>query len=316
MAAERKFVKENLRRVLLKEYLLKETERAGFGGLNIVRTPLGTSISLIVERPGMVIGRKGQFIKKLTHEVESRFKFENPQIDVQQDRNPNLNPMIMAQKLANALERGWHYRRAGHSTLRRIMDAGAKGCLIIVAGKLTGQRHRTEKFKAGHIKFCGEPAEKHILRGRAIAKKKLGVIGVTIIIMPPDARLPDEVTLKDVTLEDLAEKGVLPEETIEELRKAGVLKEKAETPEGEEGEPERKEEETGKEEVSVGGEEGEKDAGAKPSEEAVESSGKGKEDSPKDSDQDSKAGVDENTTSPSEGEKVEEVKDDGTSESG
>ncbi|MCD6383074.1 MAG: 30S ribosomal protein S3, partial [Thermoplasmata archaeon] len=231
MAAERKFVKENVRRVLLKEYLMKETERAGFGGLNIVRTPLGTSISLLVERPGMVIGRKGQFIKKLTYEVENRFKFENPQIDVQQDRNPNLNPLIMAQKLANALERGWHYRRAGHSTLRRIMEAGAKGCLIIIAGKLTGQRHRTEKFKAGHIKFCGEPAEKLIKKGRAIAKKKLGVIGVTVIIMPPDAKLPDEVNIKDATIADLAERGILPEETVEELRRAGELDVEKETKE-------------------------------------------------------------------------------------
>ena len=61
----------------------------------------------------------------------------------------------MAEKLAFALERGWHFRRAGHSTVRRIMDNGARGCQIIVAGKLTGERHRTEKFKEGYIKFCG-----------------------------------------------------------------------------------------------------------------------------------------------------------------
>ena len=65
----------------------------------------------------------------------------------------------MAEKLAEALERGWHFRRAGHSTVRRIMDAGAKGCQVIIAGKLTGARHRTEKFTEGHVKYCGETAK-------------------------------------------------------------------------------------------------------------------------------------------------------------
>ena len=42
--------------------------------------------------------------------------------------------------------------------LQRIMDSGARGCQITIAGKLTGLRHRTEKFLSGHIKFCGETA--------------------------------------------------------------------------------------------------------------------------------------------------------------
>jgi small subunit ribosomal protein S3 len=101
----------------------------------------------------------------------------------------------MAQKLAEALERGWHFRRAGHSTLRRIMDAGAKGCLITIAGKLTGGRKRTEKFLDGHIKWCGDTALQHMDVGYATAKKKLGIIGCTVAIMNKDARLPDEVDI-------------------------------------------------------------------------------------------------------------------------
>ncbi len=99
----------------------------------------------------------------------------------------------MAEKLAFALERGWHFRRAGHSTLRRVMESGARGCHIIIAGKLTGQRHRTEKFKDGYIKFCGETKLTNMDRGYAVAKLKPGVIGVTVEIMHPDAKLPDEV---------------------------------------------------------------------------------------------------------------------------
>ena len=199
MASERKFVAENIRRVLLKEYLMKEVSRAGFGGLDVQRTPMGTRVILTTERPGLVIGRRGQTIKNLTAVIEDRFGFENPQIEVQEVENASLNAQIMAEKLAFSLERGWHFRRAGHSTVRRIMDAGARGCHIIVAGKLTGQRHRTEKFKEGYIKFCGEPKANFIDHGYADAKLKMGVIGVTVEIMAKDAKLPADITVLNKT---------------------------------------------------------------------------------------------------------------------
>ncbi len=200
MAAERKFVAENVRRVLLKEYLMKEVSRAGFGGLDVQRTPMGTRVLLTTERPGLVIGRRGQTIKNLTTVIEERFGFENPQIEVQEVKEPSLNAQIMAEKLAFSLERGWHFRRAGHSTVRRIMDIGkARGCHIILAGKLTGQRHRTEKFKEGYIKFCGEPKANFIDHGYAVAKLKMGVIGVTVEIMDKEARLPADIAVKNKT---------------------------------------------------------------------------------------------------------------------
>ena len=197
MVAERKLVTENIRRVLLKEYIMKETEKAGFGGLDIQRTPMGTRITLVAERPGMIIGQRGASIKDLTDVVENRFKFDNPQIEVQEDQNPNLNPHIMAQKLASAIERGWHFRRAGHSTVRRIMESGARGCQVIISGKLTGERHRTEKFREGHIKYCGEPKQIFMHIGFAVAKKKPGIIGIKVQIMWPDARLPDEIRIRE-----------------------------------------------------------------------------------------------------------------------
>src|SRR5436309_8702974 len=201
---DRRIVIENVRRMLLQEYLMKQTQRAGFGGLDIQRTPMGTRVTLIAERPGLVIGRKGGAIKALTEAVDRQFNFDNPQSEVQEVANPSLNAQIMAAKLANALERGWHFRRAGHSTVRRIMEAGAKGCLIVIAGKLTGQRHRRAKFKAGHIKYCGEPRNTWMRKGFAVAKLKPGVIGVTVQIMDPDAKLPDEISIKTPTAGGLA----------------------------------------------------------------------------------------------------------------
>jgi len=179
--------------VLLKEHLMKTVDRAGFGGVDVQRTPMGTRVSLVVERPGIVIGRRGAAIKTLTKDIEDKFHYDNPQIEVQEVENPNLNAQIMAEKLAFALERGWHFRRAGHSTVRRIMESGARGCLIIISGKLTGERHRTEKLKEGYIKYCGESGELFVGTGFAVAKLKPGVIGVQVEIMQPGARLPAEI---------------------------------------------------------------------------------------------------------------------------
>ena len=240
MASERKFVTENIRRTLLKEYLMSRVGRAGFGGLDVQRTPMGTRVTLICERPGLVIGRRGEAIKSLTRAIEEDFNFNNPQIEVQEVDNPNLNAQIMAEKLANALERGWHFRRAGHSTVRRIMDNGARGCQVIISGKLTGQRHRTEKFKEGHIKYCGEAKLNFMHQGFCAAKLKPGIIGVTVQIMDPNARLPDEIDIIPPAAEPAPAPGapVAPTadgkvdeqkaaEALEELKKAAA----GETPE-------------------------------------------------------------------------------------
>ncbi len=196
MASERKFIQEGVRRVLLKDYLIQESQRAGFGGLDISRTPMGTRVTLVCERPGIIIGRRGELIKQLTQTLAERFHVDNPQIEVQEERQPNLNAQLMAEKLAATLERGWHFRRAGHSTVRRIMESGARGCQVVLSGKLTGERHRTERFKAGMIKYCGQASLFQMGRGFAQAKLKPGVIGVSVWIMRPDARMPDEIRIK------------------------------------------------------------------------------------------------------------------------
>jgi small subunit ribosomal protein S3 len=215
MAGERKFIRESTNRVLIKEFLIKKVEGAGFGGMNIQRTPMGTRINIIVERPGMVIGKGGSKIKEITTEIKDKFNVDNPQIEIQEaGSKASLNAQIMAEKLAEALERGWHFRRAGHSTVRRIMNAGARGCQVVIAGKLTGARHRTEKFTEGHIKYCGETARDVMLRGFAIAKLKAGVLGVKVGIMKPDVKLPDEISLKISDVEKEETKPKIEEKPI------------------------------------------------------------------------------------------------------
>jgi small subunit ribosomal protein S3 len=220
MADEHQFIENGLQRSQIDEFFQEELGRAGYGGMDVAKTPMGTQIVLKAEKPGMVIGKGGENIRKVTTALEERFNLEDPQIDVQEVEEPDLNARIVADRLANALERGWYFRKAGHTTIDRIMEAGALGAEIVLSGKVTGARSRVEKFNRGYIKHNGEPAETVVDHGQGVAVMKLGTIGVDVKIIPPGAELPDDFEVN----EDMDPEEVVPDavevneaEGVEEL---------------------------------------------------------------------------------------------------
>jgi len=216
MADELQFIEDGLQRTQIDEFFEDELGRAGYGGMEVAKTPMGTQIVLKAEKPGMVIGKGGKNIRKITTTLEERFDLEDPQVDVQEVEEPDLNARIVADRLANALERGWYFRKAGHTTIDRIMEAGALGAEIILSGKVTGARSRVEKFNRGYIKHNGEPAEEIVDFGVGTAVVKLGTIGVQVRIIPPDAELPDDFEIyEDVDVEDYVAE--TDGESVEEL---------------------------------------------------------------------------------------------------
>jgi len=216
MADELQFIEDGLQRTQIDEFFADELGRAGYGGMEVAKTPMGTQIVLKAEKPGMVIGKGGKNIRKITSTLESDFDLDDPQVDVQEVDEPDLNARIVADRLANALERGWYFRKAGHTTIDRIMEAGAKGAEIVLSGKVTGARSRVEKFNRGYIKHNGEPAEEIVDHGVATAVMKLGTIGVQVKIIPPEAELPDDFEIYEgVEVEEYV--SAEGEETVEEL---------------------------------------------------------------------------------------------------
>jgi len=216
MADEHQFIEDGLQRSQIDEFFADELGRAGYGGMDVAKTPMGTQIVLKAEKPGMVIGKGGKNIRKVTRELEERFDLDDPQIDVQEVDEPDLNARIVADRLANALERGWYFRKAGHTTIDRIMEAGALGAEIVLSGKVTGARSRVEKFNRGYIKHNGEPAQEIVDEGQGVAVMKLGTIGVTVKIIPPGAELPDDFEVhEDVDVEPVEQ--IAESEGVESL---------------------------------------------------------------------------------------------------
>ncbi|MDR0461269.1 MAG: 30S ribosomal protein S3 [Nitrososphaerota archaeon] len=195
MSIVKRFITESIKRNEIDEFLQKKLERAGYGGVNLSKTPLGTHVVIYVMRPGLVIGRGGETIKELAASLEENFKLSNPQISVSEIEVPEFNALVVANRVSSALQRGVHFRRAGFWALNQVMEAGALGCEIVISGKLRTERARFEKFRAGYFPRCGEPALVFTKKAEAHVQLKPGMLGVRVKIMPPDAQFPDKIKI-------------------------------------------------------------------------------------------------------------------------
>ncbi|MCW4027674.1 MAG: 30S ribosomal protein S3, partial [Candidatus Bathyarchaeota archaeon] len=185
MSAVKHFVEESVKKAEIDEFFWREFEMAGFGGVDITRTPLGTNIVVYVMRPGIIIGRGGRTIKNLAVILEEDFNLPNPQISVAEIEVPELDAHVMASRVASALRRGVHFRRAGYWALNQIMDAGALGVEITISGRLRTMRARREKFRGGYMPKSGEPVIKYVRKAVVHVQLKPGVLGVKMEILPP-----------------------------------------------------------------------------------------------------------------------------------
>ncbi len=193
MSVVKHFISESLKKAEINEFLRNEFERAGYGGVDITKTPLGTHVVVYAMRPGIIIGRGGETIKRLAEVLEKNFMLPDPQISVAEIEIPELNAFVIASRVASALKRGVHHRRAGYWAINQVMEAGALGVEVIVSGKLRTQRARYEKFRAGYLPKSGQPALKYLRKAELHVQLKPGIFGVKVRIMSPDAEFPDRV---------------------------------------------------------------------------------------------------------------------------
>jgi len=225
MSVVKHFIEDSIKKAEIDEFLRNEFERAGYGGVSITKTPLGTHLVIYTMRPGLVIGRGGETIRALATVLEEKFQLPSPQISVAEIEIPELNAYVVASRIASALKRGVHYRRAGFWGLNQAMDAGALGAEIIISGKLRTDRARYEKFRAGYLPKSGEPPRKYMRKAELHVQMKPGTLGVKVRLIPPEAEFPDQVKIQIIEeeLENETEREIV-EETV-------VAKEKVTEPE-------------------------------------------------------------------------------------
>ncbi|KON28544.1 hypothetical protein AC481_01275 [miscellaneous Crenarchaeota group archaeon SMTZ-80] len=195
MSIHKFFIKDGSNKTKIDEFLSQELQRAGYSKLELMKTPLGTRVVIFAAKPGMVIGRRGENIRGLTSKLE-KFGVENPQISVAAVEIPEFDPKIMASQITTALQKGIHFRRAAYWAINRIMDAGALGVEVIISGKLTTERGRSEKFRIGYLPKVGDAVLKSLKIAVVSVQLKPGILGVKVTILPPDVDFPDKPSLK------------------------------------------------------------------------------------------------------------------------
>ena len=198
MSAVKNVMKNNYRNMELDEYLSATLKDAGYGGVDVQKTPIGTRITLYVTRPGLVIGRKGVGIKDVTSKLETKFGLTNPQISVMEVQVPELNPKIMCNRIAQLIERGTAFRRACLWTINTISNAGALGAEVTVSGKLRSERAHFEKHSVGVIPKSGDVADKVVKVGVTHVLSKMGLMGIQLRIALKD-QAPQEFEFTDGT---------------------------------------------------------------------------------------------------------------------
>jgi small subunit ribosomal protein S3 len=265
MMLKQYFVRQAIKETEIEKFIRENFPMGDYSKIEMQRTPLGIKILIHTNKPGRIIGRSGRNINEMTDAIKQRFGLENPQLDVKTIRNPDLDAKIVAKQIASSIERGFNYKKIGNLTIKRIMDAGAVGAEIIIAGKFGTGKGMTSKFVEGYLKHCGQPAKELVDYGFEEANTRPGKIGIQVRIMKYFLGIDGELRGK-YEEKEMEQKG---EEIVEEIEKAQAPTEEV---------PAEEEEETPKpkkEKATVAGRRQETPSGkprpakAKPAEEKV-----------------------------------------------
>jgi small subunit ribosomal protein S3 len=223
---EKTFIQQGIKRMQLEEYFKKELEKAGYTKSEIVKTPLVTRIVVNVTRPGLAIGKAGQNIKQITDTIQEQFKIENPQLEIKEIQNPDLDAQATANKIKNLIETGYSWRSIVYRIIKAITEANAQGVEITLSGKLAGKkgRKRKQRIAQGYMKKVGDQT-KLVDYGKAAAYPRVGAIGIKVRIVHPDTIFPDKVNIK----EKLEEHKQQTTENKEETKKTEDKKEPTKT---------------------------------------------------------------------------------------
>lgn len=187
----------------LLQLLIRELSEEGYAGVEVRVTPVRTDIIIRATQTQNVLGEQGRRIRELSSVVQKRFGFPKNSLELYAERvaNRGLCASAQAESLRYKLLGGLAVRRACYGVLRYIMEAGAKGCEVIVSGKLRAQRAKAMKFKEGYMIKSGDAVNQYITKAVRHVLMRQGVLGIKVSIMlpqDPEGRMGPKQNLSDV----------------------------------------------------------------------------------------------------------------------
>lgn len=189
-----KFLKEDSE---IRSFLSKELKKTGLVRIDIERFGPTMSITIKTTKPGMIIGKGGGGIEELKKKLEKRLQKKlDVKINIEESKDVNMQAQVIAQAIADQIEKRIAFRRALKQGIEHVMDAGAVGVKIEIAGRLGGSEiARTEKLFKGKLPL-------HTLRAnidfaKATAYTTYGTIGVKVWINKGEVFRKEQSALSD-----------------------------------------------------------------------------------------------------------------------
>merc|ERR1719339_379230 len=210
----KKFVKDGVFKAELNRFLATELAAEGYSGVQVRHTPARTEIIILATRTQNVLGEKGRRIRELTSLVQKRFGFAEGSVELYAEKvaQRGLCAIAQAESMRYKLVGGLAVRRACYGVLRFIMESSAKGCEVVVSGKLRGQRAKAMKFVDGLMIHSGDPVNEYVDMACRHVLLRQGVLGIKVKIMlpwdpsgkiGPKKPLPDHVSIVEPKEETL-----------------------------------------------------------------------------------------------------------------
>ena len=226
---ERQIVKFKKDEFAIKEYIKSILGKGKISKVRIEYTPVGEKVIVSTNKPGLVIGKRGEKIDELTDILKTKFKLENPRVEIEEITQPEFDAQIVADEIALGLERlgPLKFKVIAYKSLQKVMDAGALGAEIVLGGKLPSSRAKTWRFAQGYLKKVGDSA-KVVDRAKSRAETKPGTVGIKVSILSPYAILRDKLDINKDVIERLKMNAVEIEENKQEEKPKKARRKKLE----------------------------------------------------------------------------------------
>ena len=230
---ERQIVAQKMKRKQIEEYVFSYLGKLSCSKLDIQRTPLGDRVLIYSSKPGLVVGKKGESIKGLTIALKEIFNMDNPQIEVVDVENPDLDAVSMVKNMIGTFERFGpkRFKAIAYKALERIMKAGAVGAELVISGRgVPGERAKTWRFTAGYLCKSGDIAENYVDKADDSCYLRSGAVGIKVSILHPEIKLPDTINFKKIKVEEIIveeKKDDNAKEIKKEVEKEKIVEEKS-----------------------------------------------------------------------------------------
>ncbi|KAK1347306.1 ribosomal protein S3 [Hamiltosporidium tvaerminnensis] len=182
-----RFIQSGIKYAEINEFLSKELREEGFSSMSMNSYNLPIQITIRALKTHEIAGDKKTRIKALQSVIAQRLNVQETDVVIALEsvQNKGLCPFIQADSIRQKIQANIPFKRAVNGAIRTIKEAGAQGVMVVVSGKLKGQRAKSVKFSDGVLLHSGQPCEDYVRKGFTSILLKTGVIGIKVYIMLP-----------------------------------------------------------------------------------------------------------------------------------